>query len=153
MSNDLQLRLDAIYGLDIGFDVRFGVRGTKDAVVNAQGNDFEYVSGIAALAQELQRLFDLTPRGSFIDDPEYGVDLDFIGTQNDPRITVGLAKVAVLRALQHPSFADRFQVRSLEVTFNPQEDTALRVNGVLEVFGFEGVDLVRFGDYGLRIVQ
>lgn len=142
--NELTTTLENIYGIDLSFDAL----RIKD--LPADPTDFQYVSGVQCLAQELQRLFDLTPLGSCIDDPTYGIDWDFIGTPNDPRITVGLAKVAILRGLQHPSFDGRLKVRSLSVEFSPSEPNALRVSGVLDCYGFESVQLARFNAYVIR---
>ena len=136
------LDLEITHGIDISFDTQFGLKGTKDVV--ATDSDFVYSFGAVALAEELQRLFDLTPRGSCVDDPEYGIDLDFIGTRNGVA-AAGLARIACLQALRHPSFASRFRVRKLDVIFSPDEPNALRINGVLQVFGFEGIELYRFG--------
>lgn len=145
--DSLQAHLESIYGIDIAFDARPGVRGTKDAVPNLADSDFAYVSGPGALAQELQRLFDLTPKGSCIDDPSYGIDWDMIGTPVDPRVTVALAKAAIYQALQHPSFAGRFRVAWLDVQWRQSEPNALRCLGILECFGFEGIEYVRFGPF------
>lgn len=151
MAIDLEFQnLELIYGTDISFDVRFGVKGTKDVVANAANTDFKYVVGPEALAEELQRLFDLTPLGSCIDDPSYGIDLDFIGMPLDPEVGAGLARVACLKALEHPSFASRFYVESLDVSWSPNTPNALTVEGALKLYGFEKIPLVRFGPYLLK---
>lgn len=142
--------LEQVYGIDLSFDAQFGLQGTKDVRANIVNTDFVYLSGPTALAEELQRLFDLTPKGSCIDDPTYGIDLDFIGTALDPKVVTGLAKTACLEALQHPSFQSRFRVAGLEVTWNASTPDALTVLGVLELSGFEGVEYARFGPYALR---
>ena len=148
--NPILLQLESTFGIDLAFDVATGVQGTKDVLENNSGDDFAYVGTTEALAQELQRLFDLTPVGSFIDDPTYGIDWGFIGDRNDPRITIPLARVAIMRALEHPSFASRFRVKRLDVWFEPQTPNALWCRGVLEVFGFDGVQLSQWGPVALR---
>lgn len=150
MVKQLDQVLQEIYGIDLSFDAQFGLQGTKDVL--AGDGDFAIVSGPMALAEELQRLFDLTPLGSCIDDPTYGIDLDFIGTAINPPVTCGLVKVAVLNALEHPSFAERFRVADLFVTWNPTSPNAVSVDGVLELYGFESIELVRFGPYALRFL-
>lgn len=142
------IALETIYGIDLSFDVRTGVQGSKDVVVNGQGNDFAYVSGVVALAQELQRLFDLTEPGSFVDDSGYGIEWP-IGQSNDPRVTIALTKLAIVRAMGHPSFVGRCKLRYLDVQFSPQEPNALRVGGIVQCVGFEGSPLMSF-DYLLR---
>jgi phage baseplate assembly protein W len=148
-STDFQ-NLETIYGIDVSFDVLFGLKGTKDVQANEANTDFQYVSGPQALAQELQRLFDLTPLGSCIDDPDYGIDLDFIGTPLDPGVAAGLTRIACLWALNHPSFASRFRVDSLEVSWDPNVPNALSIDGTLQLYGFEEIPLVRFGPYVLK---
>lgn len=150
---DLQRTLEERYGLDISFDAQFGLRGTKDVMANQNDTDYRYVAGPVALAEELQRLFDLTPKGSFIDDPGYGIDLDFIGQPNNVGALLILTKIACLNALKHPSFATRFRVAALDVAFDPNEPNALRVVGVLECYGFESVPYWRFGPYMLRYLR
>lgn len=145
--------LEQTFGIDLFFDSQFGVRGTKDVGENSTQTDFLYSSGPAALAEELRRLFDLTPRGSFIDDPEYGINWEFIGQPLDPRVAVGLTKIEVLRALEHPSFKSRFRVRWLDAKWKPNEPTVIRVGGLLELYGFEGVPYVRFGPYALNYLN
>ena len=156
----LPTEIESIFGIDIAFDVTTGVQGTKDVLSNgaefpdaSPSTDFRYVSGTVALAQELQRLFDLTPLGSLIDAPEYGIDWSFIGDRNDPRITIPLARVAIRRALEHPSFRDRFRVHSLRVWFDDGTPNALWCRGILEVFGFEGVQYAQWGPTALRWLE
>jgi phage baseplate assembly protein W len=84
---DLDSTLEAIYGYDIGFD-----NGTGLVDADANATDFNTPMGPLALREELERLF-LTPLGSCIDDPTYGIDIDYlIGTQLDPRVSIGLAR-------------------------------------------------------------
>lgn len=144
---DIEQRLLDIYGIDLSFDARPGVQGSKDVVANGAGDDFAYVPGPGALAQELQRLFDLTPVGSFIDDPTYGIDWSLIGTAIEPRVATALAKLAIVRALSHPSFEGRCRLTWVDVWWQPSEPNALRCVGVLQCFGFEGIEYVRFGPY------
>ncbi|GEM_PF-7004385 len=149
--NKQQQILESIHGIDLSFDARFGVQGSKDVVPNFAGNDFAYAAGPVSLAQELQRLFDLTPVGSFIDDPTYGINLHpFIGKRLNPPVAIALCKTEVLRALKHPHFLSRFRVRSLNVLWNPEVSRALEVRGVLEVYGFSNVAYVQFGPYMIR---
>jgi hypothetical protein len=155
MNNDFLTNLESTYGIDLAFDVITGVQGTKDVLDNRQfqadpSNDFRYTRGTEALAQELQRLFDLTPIGSLIDDPGYGIDWGFIGDRNDPTITIPLARVAIRKALEHPSFSSRFRVASLEVWFDVETPNALWSKGILECFGFSGVQHAQWGPLALR---
>ncbi|MBD2019359.1 hypothetical protein H6F43_04070 [Leptolyngbya sp. FACHB-36] len=140
--------LESIFGIDLAFDA--SLRGSKDVAANVDNTDFLYSPSIVSLKEEIERLFNLTPRGSFLDDPDYGLDLDWIGQPLNPQVAVGLAKVECLRALTHPDFATRFRVRDLAVRWNPTEPNALRIEGLLEVYGFEEVPLVRFGPYVLE---
>lgn len=144
MLDSLERSLRHRYGIDIAFDAQ----SCRDAV--ADDADFVYVDGVTALQEELERLFTVTPGGSFIDDGDYGINTDWIGTSQNPEVATTLARVEILRALEHPSFATRFQVRRLEVRWNPQIPNALSVSGVLECFGFEGVPLFSFGPYAIK---
>ncbi|MCD8487904.1 MAG: hypothetical protein LRZ84_14500 [Desertifilum sp.] len=125
--------LESLFGIDIGFDLPTGkaaTQGTKDVIANVEDTDYKYVKGIVALSEELQRLFDLTPKGSFIDDPTYGIDWEFIGSPADPRAMCGITKVAVYQALNHPSFRERFRVKALDVRWKPETPNVLYVRGV-----------------------
>ncbi|MBT9159555.1 MAG: hypothetical protein DDT26_00814 [Dehalococcoidia bacterium] len=141
--NDQLLR--SIFGIDISFDHA----NQRDVRSNQLGHDFEYVTADQALAEELYRLFDLTPVGSFFDDPSYGLDWEWIGRPADPRVMVALTKLAVKRALTHPSFRDRFRVLRLDVSWSVDEPTAIFVKGVLGLFGFEALEGFEF-TYRLR---
>lgn len=102
---------------------------------------------VLALKQELERLFNFTPKGSFIDDPEYGVDLQrLIGTRLDPRVSVADAYLEAKRALEHPSFRDRFRIAFLDTIWIPTQPNVIRILGILEVFGFES-SYVQIGPY------
>lgn len=138
--------LEAIYGVDIGFD---NDPGLNDASEGDQ--DFAYPLGPLALKEELERLF-LTPKGSCIDDPSYGIDWEVIGTTFDPRVTLGMTRLAVLQALEHPSFAKRFQVAELVTDWTPQTPGAVYVWGVLECFGFQGAAF-QFGPVALELAK
>lgn len=144
MLSNLEASLRRRYGIDIGFDTQH----CRDAI--AGETDFEYVEGLVALQEELERLFTITPQGSFIDDPEYGLKMDWIGTSPDPEVATTLARVEIQRALEHPSFATRLSLQYLEVSWDALEPNVLRVNGTIECFGFEGVDLFSFGPYALQ---
>ena len=146
---DLAQRLEELFGLDIGFDAE--ILGTQDATEANSATDLQYPNGAIALKEEIERVF-LTPKGSFVDDPTYGIDLDVIGTQVDSRVTTGLARIAVLDALEHPSFANRFRVAELEVIWAPEVPNALSIFGVLEVFGFEGA-FWEFGPVALELAR
>lgn len=138
--------LEAIYGIDIAYDNSLRV---KDVVGIEGGGDFLYRSGPIALQEELERLFE-TPKGSCVDDPSYGVDWDFIGMAQDPRVTIGLARFAALDALEHPDFSSRFRVSELEATWRPETPDAIYIYGVLECFGFDGVAFA-FGPIALQL--
>lgn len=144
MSNNLEKSLRDRYGIDIGFDAGH----CRDVVVGE--HDFEYVEGLVTLQEELERLFSITPQGSFVDDPDYGLNMDWIGTSVNPEVATTLARVEIQRALEHPSFATRMQLKGLEVAWNSTEPNVLRITGTIECFGFEGVDLFSFGPYALQ---
>lgn len=141
--------LETVYGIDLSFDAHFGRRGTKDVVAN--GPDLAWTFGPAALAQELQRLFDLTPRGAFVDDVGYGIDWSAIGSRG-LKPAIAITKLEVIRALQHPSFRDRCKLIYLDVFWRPETPTAIWINGVIELRGFADVPQVQFGPYGLNIL-
>ncbi|MEO0376645.1 MAG: hypothetical protein AAF329_18900 [Cyanobacteria bacterium P01_A01_bin.17] len=128
----VEQRLLEIHGIDISFDA--ATVGPQDVI--SLETDFEYAEGLEALVQEVYRIF-ITPLGSLVDDPGYGIDLSMIGMANDPRVTIGLTRVAFLNALQHRSFENRFQVARLDVEFSQNQPNALTVTGFLEVFGYE----------------
>ncbi|MBT9316280.1 hypothetical protein [Leptothoe spongobia] len=132
MSSLIEQRLEEIHGLDLAFDA--ATNGPQDVLFLE--TDFEYATGLNALVQEIYRIF-LTPLGSLVDDPGYGIDLSMIGQANDPRITIGLTRVAFLNALQHSSFQNRFTVAQLDVEYSQNQPNALSVTGRLEVNGFE----------------
>lgn len=134
----LAQRLEDIYGIDLWFD-----SAAKDVAENELQTGFKIASGITALAQELQRLFDLTPRGAFLDDLSYGINWPIGEPIHDPRVMIGRVQILVLRALQHPSFKGRLIVRDIRVVWSPQTPTTIFVRGILQVFGYE--DLVKFG--------
>jgi hypothetical protein len=142
--------LESVFGIDLFFDARFGVKGSKDVASNPEDTDYQYTAGPLALAEELQRLFDLTPLGSCIDDLSYGINLDFIGQPLDPKVACALARVEALRALTHPSFKSRFRVRRLETDWTPDTPNAILIGGILELYGFRNVPYVRFGPYALN---
>ncbi len=144
MLDSLQRSLEIRYGIDLAFDTQ------KCRDVEVDGLDFAYARSVECLQEELERLFSLTPQGSFIDDPDYGVNIDWIGTSPNPDVAVTLARVEIQRALEHPSFSTRMQVKSLEVSWQPTEPNALRVTGTIECFGFEGFPIFSFGPYALR---
>jgi hypothetical protein len=137
-------RLESIYGIDLFFD-----QGTKDVPENESETNFQYVSGPQALAQELQRMFDLTPRGAFLDDLTYGIDWPIGETIVDPRVMIGRVQILVLQALRHPSFNDRFKVRDVKCGWTPKHPTAIYVQGILQLFGYEDA-LVRFGPFSVN---
>lgn len=150
MTTVLTQRLEEIFGLDIGFDGE--ILGTQDATIEeVTGADLNYQLGPAALKEEIERLF-ITPKGSCVDDPSYGIDLEVIGTQVNPLISTGLCRIAVLDAFEHPSFANRFQVAELEVIWTPNAPGAISIWGVLEVFGFEGT-FWQFGPVALELAR
>lgn len=134
-----------IYGIDIGFDHV----ETKDTRTNQMGDDFEYVGEEQALAEELYRLFDLTPKGSFFDDPSYGVDWEWIGRPVELPVMLTLTKLEVMRALKHPSFRDRFKVLRLDCVWTAEQPNAIYLRGILGLFGFEALDAFEFS-YRLR---
>jgi hypothetical protein len=138
--------LEAIYGIDIGFDNDFQTNDATDA-----DTDLAYPVGPLALAQEIERLF-LTPKGSCIDDPSYGIDWEVIGTTLDPRVTLGMARLAALQALEHPSFTTRFRVAELVADWTPQTPGAIYIWGVLECFGFKGAAF-QFGPIALELAK
>lgn len=149
MIEDPVLVVDPVYGLDIAFDLGFQPSSRKDIFESPDGDDVATIMGEAALAQELQRMFDLTPIGSFVDDPSYGCDWGVIGTSMmNVQIAIATTRIGVLRALSHPSFKERFKVRSLVCTWNPSEPGTIRVNGVLRLLG-QNTGLYSFG-YRLR---
>lgn len=148
MDKGLLTTLECLHGVDIAFDVSTGVRGTKD--VKFTENDFVYSSGPVALAEELQRLFDLTPRGSLIDDPSYGIDWEWIGKQADPDIACAMTRLAVIRALSHPDFRSRFRIHRVDCEWRQEDPNVLRVKGMLEVYGFESIGMFEFGPYALQ---
>ncbi len=139
----LLVELEQRYGIDLAFETS----GSNDVIEGE--TDYSYVSGPLALKEELERLFNLTQVGDLIDDPSYGLDRSFIGTALNPEVSTQIVKIAVLKALQHPSFSDRFRVRSLDCVWSPDEPNAVRVFGLLDLFGFEGVETIRFGPYAL----
>lgn len=148
-----QVQLQEIYGIDLYFDLGMGLKGTKDCVANQDNTDLIYVNGVQALAQEIQRMFDLTPKGSCLGDGEdlaYGIDWDFVGQPNNPDVMVGLVKAVAIQALQHPSFAGRLQVAAMEASYDPTQPNAISLAGVLEVKGFEGIEFWRFGPMSIR---
>lgn len=147
MNNQLLTTLETIHGIDISFSVRTGVQGSKDVL--STGADFRYSPSLVALCEELQRLFDLTPVGSFIDDPTYGIKWN-IGEALDPRVHVALTRLACLRALRHPSFISRFQVKRLDAWWDSESPNAIYVKGTLEVYGFENIQLLNFGPFALK---
>lgn len=150
MTEALTQRLEETFGLDIGFDGE--ILGTQDATENERSAaDLQYQQGPIALKEEIERLF-ITPKGSCVDDLTYGIDLDQVGTQIDPRITTGLVRLAVLDGLEHPSFSGRFRVAELEVIWTPNAPNAISIWGVLEVFGFEG-DFWQFGPVALALAR
>lgn len=147
---DLTQTLEETFGLDIGFDGEIlGTQSVEEDEIS--GADLNYQLGPAALKEEIERLF-ITPKGSCVDDLTYGIDLDIVGTQIDPRVTTGLCKLAVLDALEHPSFADRFRVTELEVIWTPNAPNAISIWGVIEVFGFEGL-FWQFGPVALELAR
>jgi hypothetical protein len=105
----------------------------KDCDERRDRRDIRYTDGAYQLAEELRRLFDFTPKGSLIDDPTYGVDFGFLGTTQDPKVAIALAKLACYNALLHPSFRDRFTIKSLDVQWYPSTPNALYVVGNLEL--------------------
>lgn len=147
MNSSLNDRLLSVFGIDLAFEVSTGAQGRKDAVETRSGDGLEAVGGPQALAQELQRLFDLTPVASFPDDLGYGIDWSFLGTAINPPVTCALARVAVLKALQHPSFQSRFKVEWVGANWYPHSPDAIYITAVLELFGYEGLGLVRIGPY------
>jgi hypothetical protein len=140
--------LEIIYGDDIAYDndPRSG------DVTEGEDPDFVYPPpGPLVLKEEIERLF-LTPKGSLVDDPTYGVDWEVIGTAFDPRISLGMTRLAALNALQHPSFASRFRVAELETDWTPETPNAIYVWGVLECFGFSGAAF-QFGPIALELAR
>jgi hypothetical protein len=138
--------LEVIYGADLGYD---NDPRLSDVVEN-DGADFQYPPpGPLVLAEELERLF-ITPRGSLVDNPTYGIDWEVIGTNLDPRVTLGMTRLAVLNALEHPSFASRFRVADLRTDWTPSTPNAVYVWGVLECFGFSGAAF-QFGPIALEL--
>lgn len=140
------LLIESIYGLDIGFD-----NDPRLSDVTEQASDFAYPSGVLALKEEVERLFR-TPKGSLIDDLAYGIDWEVIGTALDPRVTLGMTRLAVLQALEHPSFVSRFRVAELTTDWTPETPSAVYVWGVLECFGFQGASF-QFGPIALELAN
>jgi len=140
--------IESLFGSDVSFDASPGL---TDVLPNAQNTDFLYQEGVLALREEIERLF-MTPRGSFVDDPTYGIDWQLIGTNFDPRVSLGMARLAALNALRHPSFRTRFRVRQLETDWSFQTPNAIYVYGVLEVFGFRGAAF-QFGPIALELAR
>lgn len=148
MSDPITARLEETFGLDLGFDATLGAQDVVEAI---SGADYNYQQGPIALKEEIERLF-ITPKGSCVDDPTYGIDLSMIGETIFPPVTCGMVRVAVLDALEHPSFRGRFQVEELEVGWSPDSPGAVVVYGVLGVFGFAGV-FWQFGPVALQLAQ
>lgn len=149
MANTLERRLEETFGADISFDPS---QGEQDVVEEFNGADYNYRIGPLAIKEEIERLF-ITPKGSFVDDPTYGIDLrELIGQQLDPRVVVGLVRFEVKRALEHPSFATRFRVRQLQAVWLPSSPNAVYVLGVIEIFGFEGA-FWQFGPTALALAE
>lgn len=147
MLDNLSEKLQNIYGVDLSFDSTIGI---QEVEVDEEIGDFRYVSGPAALVQEIERLFALTDEGSFVEDPSYGLNLrQLIGTAMDPRILVNLVRLRVIRALEHPSFRSRFEVGNVEAVWSSAEPGTIRVTGVIRCFGFEDLDWVSFGPFSL----
>jgi hypothetical protein len=147
LNKELLTTLETVHGIDLSFSVHTGVRGSKDVLYT--DSDFRYSPSLVALCEELQRLFDLTPIGSFIDDPTYGIDWN-IGEALDPRVHVALTRLACLRALQHPSFKSRLQVKKMDAWWDSNSPNAIFVKGTLEVYGFENIQFLNFGPYALK---
>lgn len=139
--------LESIYGLDLGT----GLVDDWAADVLSGPTDFEYAAGPRALQQELERLF-VTPKGAVVEDPSYGIDWGVIGTMLDPRVSLGLARLAALEALEHPSFQSRFRVAELATDWSPATPGAIYVSGVLECFGFNGAAF-QFGPIALELAR
>lgn len=136
------------HGTDLAYDG--DLFGLQDVLTASTDVDFAYSVGVQALKEEIERLF-LTPKGSCVDDPTYGIDLNLVGTAiTDLRVTIGMARVAVLDALEHPSFATRFRVASLDVDWAPSTPNALWIIGRLEVFN---AGVLEFGPYSLELGQ
>lgn len=126
------------HGLDFFYDG--SLSGDRDLQPNAALH-------LLALKQELERLFNFTPKGSFIDDPEYGIDLQkLIGSRIDPRVSVADTYIEAKRALEHPSFRDRFRIAFLDAIWIPTQPNVVRILGILEVFGFDN-NYVQIGPY------
>lgn len=145
---ELTARLEETFGLDLGFDATLGQQEVVEAI---SGADYNYQQGPLALKEEIERLF-ITPKGSLVDDPTYGIDLDIVGDTLYPPVAIGMARVAVIDALEHPSFRDRFRVEQLEVDWRSETPNALWVYGVLGVYGFEGA-FWQFGPTALQLAQ
>ena len=143
MNPALARRLENIYGIDLFFDDR-----TRDVLEDESETNFRYVSGPQALAQELQRMFDLTPRGAIVDDLAYGIDWPIGEAITDPRVMVARVQILVLHALKHSSFKDRFKVRDVQCGWTPKYPTTVYVKGILQIFGYES-ELVKFGPFGV----
>jgi hypothetical protein len=139
--------IESIFGSDIAFDASPGL---TDAIASSTETDLAYRVGVLSLREEIERLF-MTPKGSFVDDPTYGIDWGLIGTNFDPRVSLGMARLAALNALQHPSFNTRFRVRQLETDYSFQTPNAIYVYGLLEVFGFSGAAF-QFGPIALQLM-
>lgn len=131
-----------IHGSDIAFDA--ATNGPQDVIVSE--TDFEYADAVEALIDEIYRIF-ITPVGSFVDDPTYGIDLSMLGMANDLRVTIGLTRVAFLNALQHRSFQGRFTVARLDVEYDQNQPNALSVTGLLEVAGYDAIEF----SYGVNL--
>lgn len=145
----LDQRLEETFGTDIGFDA---TQGEQDVTEEFNGADYNYQIGPQAIREEIERLF-ITPQGSLVDDPDYGIDLAaIIGQQLDPRVMVGLVRFEVKRALEHPSFRTRFRVKQLQAVWLPSAPNAVYVLGVIEIFGFEGA-FWQFGPTALALAQ
>lgn len=141
--------IEAIYGADLGYDNSPRV---ADVAEQQEGGDFQYPDpGPLVLKEEIERLF-ITPKGSLVDDPTYGIDWEVIGTALDPRVTLGMTRLAVLNALEHPSFTSRFRVAELETDWTPETPNAIYIYGVLECFGFSGAAF-QFGPIALELAK
>jgi phage baseplate assembly protein W len=142
---NLEEHLLNIYGLDLSFDPTPGIQE-----VRSDAESFLWVAGPTALAEEIQRLFNLTDKGSFVDDPSYGIDLrDLIGTAMDPRILINIVRLRVIEALEHPSFRSRCEVGEVRTWWESEASGAIMVEGSVRCYGFEDLDWLGFGPYAL----
>lgn len=127
---------ELLYGIDLDHDGSFAPDAIRD-VASTEAGDPQWLSGLIVLQQELERLFHLTPKGSLVDDPTYGINWPIGEPILDVQAKVGLVQSAVGEALRHPSFRERFSVRACRGFWLPSTPTSIYVIIELELFHFQ----------------